>query len=123
MNNLKCPYCTKDIYIELDTTQFKEFTIQERLDVVEADGTKAPPTFLLSEPKHIYCDKKHILIRCSGCFRRFFEIAREAKIDEEGRQIILKNFSETKFKSWDSVMDYSKTNNSCKFVLKQRPKK
>ncbi len=120
MNKLKCPYCQQPVCVEIEKIIMQEYVIQERLDVVSANGIIGPPTFVLAKPKKLPATPRH-LIRCTVCERRFYEIAVGLKVDEENQQLILENFTERTFRSYDNPWTAPKEKPS-KFVLKQRPK-
>lgn len=120
MNKLQCPYCGQDVCVEVEISKILKYVIKERIDIVEADGSVEPPTFLLAPPKEPEYSTQNTLIRCTKCYRRYYEIARDLKINKEELRVELENFSEKVFRSYDLGIVVSPE--SRPFVLKHRPK-
>lgn len=121
MNSLKCPYCEKDLCIEVEVSNLFEYRILDQIEVILKDGTISPPTFIISAPTDMPGTKQNHIIRCTVCSRRFYEAGVGLKIDPTHNHVVLPNFSYNNLRSYDLAI-VPKIEKRDTFVLKQRPK-
>src|SRR5258705_9289721 len=117
-NNLKCPYCFHEILLETEITNVYSYTILERIDKEESDGTIGPPKFTISLPKEIPRTRQNSIIICSFCFRRYKWTEVGVRIDPVNKEVVIPNFTSSTFRSSDNIVKEP----PIKFVLKERPK-